>query len=149
VAAVRVATALTAPLIGGRIMQIIELELEHDVFYCPMTGEQIVSENEYIGPSAATEFIITDAADEFEYATDEFKQIYDDARNKLEFPSMDEVFQAIIDSGKASTDILCFAITTSCGPMSMTVYFGIDMNYYAKIPKNNTDRILKEAVEDL
>ena len=55
-------------------MKQIELELDHVNFYCPVTGEQIVS-SELCTPSPATAFIYLDEIGDFVEINEEFAEI--------------------------------------------------------------------------
>ena len=55
-------------------MKQINLDLDHFYFYCPVTGEQIIS-SELCTPSPATAFIYLDEIGDFVEISDEFTEI--------------------------------------------------------------------------
>lgn len=125
-------------------MHLVELDLNHDNLYCPVTGHHILS-SEHFSQSPATVFVFPVEGDDFEVLSDEFKLIdentnpdgwEDDMDDDEDYPNRLERFlQAIKDI----PNLLVFCITTygmACGPTSATVYVGIDMNYREKITKS-------------
>lgn len=115
-------------------MHHIQLDLNHDNFYCPATGFHMLSEEHY-KPSPATLFVYPEDAGEIEWysrelekleATINTEEIVEECEDGL---SNVERFLAAI---KDKPNLVVFTITTSgmaCGPVSSTVHLGIDMNY--------------------
>lgn len=122
-------------------MTLIELCLHHDNLYCPATGHHILS-SEHFSPSPATEFVFPVEGDDFECISPELKRIDEkvnpegwedellDEDDDLDQPGRIERFlDAIVDN----PHLVVFKITTSgmaCGPVSSTVYVGIDMDFH-------------------
>jgi hypothetical protein len=122
-------------------MTLVELWLDHDNLYCPVTGNHILS-SEHFSASPATAFVFPVDGDDFECITHELKLIEekvnpegweDDLEEEddgsLEYSSRIGRFLKAIEK---EPHLLVFKITTSgmaCGPVSSTVYVGIDMNF--------------------
>ena len=111
-------------------MQLIELDLGHSNFFCPATGQQIVSED-FFEPSPATRGVWNDEmTEEPQNLSDEMEDLWnayvdgiDEDENWIELPD----FLRGVDQPNWVT----FAITTSglaCGPVSSTVWIVIDMD---------------------
>ena len=110
-------------------MQRIPFDMNHPDFFCPITGEQITSEDDF-NPSSATTFAWISITGEFEYVNDEFKKLYDDymANPKNEG---DDFFTDFLDNTDRH-DVVVFEISTdglACGPSSCTAYIGINKDY--------------------
>jgi len=121
-------------------MQFIELELGHDNFFCPATGERILSEESF-EPSPATLGVwTTDYIEEPQHlskamapAWDAYSASIDEDEDWVDIPAF--------LSGIQQPNWVTFAITTSgmsCGPASSTVYIVIDMDYDAG-PETNDE----------
>ena len=113
-------------------MQIVPLELDHDAFFCPVTGQQIFG-NDTFQPSAATRGIwhsmaIEDTAEISDPELAEQWQAYMERQQaEDEFLDLDEFLRAV-DKPKH----VCFSLTSghmACGPVWVTVWVVIDMNY--------------------
>jgi len=112
-------------------MQIVELDLDHFEFYCPVTGIKMMGDAEEFVASPATVFCFVDEVRDFECVTDDFRQAYESASADEDLLS-EEVFQSL--AGYGDRNLVCFTITTrgmACGPISSTVRVGINMNYTA------------------
>ena len=113
-------------------MQRIELEPTHFNFFCPVTGQRITDEELFI-PSPAQLFCYIDEG--------VFEFVHKDIHPALEHVGIDittdvieadwQMFEKLIvlldDQG-----LVLFEITHSgmaCGPISMTAYHCIDMNF--------------------
>jgi len=112
-------------------MQIIDLDLSHDNFYCPATGHHIVGPQHYEASPALVgmwhcevleEPEIHDAALETSY-----KEYLKQIEKEEEWPEMDEFLASF-----ESPNFVAFKITThgiACGPVSSTVWYVINMDY--------------------
>lgn len=112
-------------------MQIIDLDLSHDNFYCPATGHHIVGPQHYEASPALVgmwhcevleEPEIQDAALETSY-----KEYLKQIEKEEEWPEMDEFLASF-----ESPNFVAFKITThgiACGPVSSTVWYVINMDY--------------------
>ncbi len=112
-------------------MQKINVNLNHDNFYCPVTGIQILSAEEF-NPSPALKIWYNDGF--IEYLAEDFKlflseQGIDTSMEPLEVEYDD--FENVTTKFNSNEYVL-FAITRSgiaCGPVSTTTFFLIDMNF--------------------
>jgi hypothetical protein len=112
-------------------MKQIELDLDHVNFYCPVTGEQIVS-SELCTPSPATAFIYLDEIGDFVEISEEFAEINEKIIEKENEDEDFFHFETFMKAIKKIKNLIVFSITTrgmACGPVSSTVHIGIDMNY--------------------
>ena len=126
-------------------MQQVELNLRADhIFFCPVTGDQILFEDDFI-PSKATVFNYVDLEGGFFAYTNDWvkKEIVELGINMSDEGWMSyEDFRKIMTeiSGKFETEnYVCFEITTrgiACGPMSSTAHICIDMNYKEGFEEN-------------
>ena len=119
-------------------MQQVELELREDFeFFCPVTGEQIVFEDDFI-PSKAMIFNYVDLEGGFfAFANDWLKKVIIEFgldigdEGWMDYEDFDKIMAAIINRVETE-NYVCFSITTNgmaCDPMSSTAYICIDMNY--------------------
>jgi hypothetical protein len=112
-------------------MQRVDIEINQDNFFCPVTGVHILSAEDF-NPSPALKFCFVE--DSFAHITDDMKKILrgkdiDTTEDPLYLDWED--FETFINDLK-SDDYVLFEITQSgiaCGPVSMTSYFCIDMSY--------------------
>jgi hypothetical protein len=112
-------------------MKKIDLDLDHVNFYCPVTGEQIIS-SELCTPSPATAFIYLDEIGDFVEISDEFTEINEKVIEKENEEEEFFHFESFMKAIKKIKNLIVFSITTrgmACGPASSTVHIGIDMNY--------------------
>jgi hypothetical protein len=126
-------------------MQIVPLELSHNTFFCPITGEQILSPDDYLC-SAATLFHfidmegghLVDPTSEIELLYHEaLKDINNGLYNNYDFrynySDEAKAFEILVyEKLKQENNYVLFEICNTgyaCGPISNTVYIGIDMNY--------------------
>ena len=115
-------------------MHYVQLDLNHDNFYCPATGFHMLSAEHYEA-SPATLFVYPEDAGEFEWYSRELEKlestintvdVVDECEDGL---SNVERFLAAI---KDKPNLVVFTITTSgiaCGPVSSTVHICINMDY--------------------
>ena len=114
-------------------MQLIELELrENHGFFCPVTGEQILYEDDFV-PSMAMVFCYVDISNAFESANDWTQKKFSVNLDNpfLNLDTFHKVLNAEVDKSE-NQNFVCFSITTrgmACGPTCSTVYFCFDMNY--------------------
>jgi len=111
-------------------MQHIKLQLEHHNFFCPVTGIQIMSEEEFI-PSTALVFCYID--DQFIFVSNETKTVLSSMGFDIDVePYVDQDdFEALVKK-LTSCGFVLFEIIhegIACGPISNTTYFCIDMNF--------------------
>ncbi len=126
-------------------MQIIPLELSQTTFFCPVTGEQLLSEDHYhsspatlfhfidieggdlINPTPEIELLYNEALDEIS------KGMHDNHKFKYDYSDEAKAFDILVHiklNDKAN--YVLFEICNSgiaCGPISSTVFIGLDMNY--------------------
>ena len=113
-------------------MQIIQLELDHDNFFCPVNGQRITGSQSYEASPAQLGMWVDLVIDEPEINSPELEakwQHYVEQLAEDDFTVMAEFFEAI-----DLPNHVCFEITTSgmaCGPVSSTAWFVIDMDYCA------------------
>ena len=115
-------------------MHHVQLDLNHDNFYCPATGFHILSAEHYEA-SPATLFVCPEDAGEFEWYSRELEKLEatinaEDVVNECE----DELsnVERFLDAIKDKPNLVVFTITTSgiaCGPVSSTAHICIDMDY--------------------
>ena len=122
-------------------MQIVSLELDHDNFHCPVTGQQIFGDDTF-HPSPATRGVWHSMAIE-------------DTTNVAD-PDLAERWRAHMDRKEAEDGFLdldkflrsvdkpnhiCFSLTSghmACGPVWANVWIVINMNYDAgEAPRPN------------
>ena len=121
-------------------MQTVYLELDSHDFYCPFTGQLLMSENteEFI-PSPALAFFYIDEVGEMIYANDWAQELWDkteeDIDNMDEENGIPDVYELIEDRLKDSEDtdhLICVYVTVSgiaCGPVSTTGIYCFDTKY--------------------
>jgi hypothetical protein len=117
-------------------MQQIELELREDhVLFCPVTGEQVLFEDDFI-PSKAMVFCYFEDEGVFQYANDWTQNQFsltsaDPEDSYLDFNKFHDKLSEL-KSKKEDQNLVCFSITTSglaCGPNCSIVHFCFDMGY--------------------
>ena len=108
-------------------MQRIPLAMSHDNFFCPVTGEQILSEDDGT-PSSATVFIWANILGDFAFVNEEFRELYENFKENPDNEDADW-FTDFLDKTERQ-DVVVFEITShglTCGPASDTSYIGIDI----------------------
>lgn len=120
-------------------MNNVELELNHDNFYCPVTGQHImgVGVNEGFNPSKAVLFCYVNEIEDFEYAKPEIKELFETCLKQTEDDGS-EAYDVMIQkmNETESQNLVCFEITTNgmaCGPISTKVKVCFDMNYRTEL----------------
>jgi hypothetical protein len=124
-------------------MQAIELDFDQPNFFCPMTGRQILSE-EACTPSPATVFVYIQDENVFHFVREDLRQSAeeietddgDDENDGVETgpdgqPRLRRPFEAM-QTALPQPSVVDFVIRTcgiACGPTSLTVHIGIDMNW--------------------
>ena len=124
-------------------MQIIELELSHYNFFCPVTGEYIIKEGEPVNDEAVSlmGYWINEVIDEPFIKNAALKKGYDmfllseKEENKDFYFNYEELEKFLSTLG--AQNWVTYKITTktmSCnnGPIWETVYFVIDMDTYTE-----------------
>lgn len=109
-------------------MQEVNLVLDHYDFFCPVTGEKILWQED-CKSSPATAFIYVDEAGEFSNITSEFLEIFEE---KCDFEDEDEddgliPYERFLLEIKDKSNLVVFNIADS--ESSIMVRVGIDMNY--------------------
>lgn len=126
-------------------MQIVPLELSHNNFFCPITGEQLLSPEDYYCSAATLFHFIDMEGGHLVDPTPEIEILYHDALEGINnglydaydfrFNYSDEAkaFEILAyEKLKQENNYVLFEICNTgyaCGAISNTVYIGIDMNY--------------------
>jgi hypothetical protein len=108
-------------------MQELQLNLVHQNFYCPVTGDSILSDDRY-QPSSATVFTYLDEVGDFQDLAPEFEPLVDELCVLDDDHSLFERFKKRLNDDK----IVCFSITTrgmAGGMEHLRIRIGINMNY--------------------
>jgi hypothetical protein len=111
-------------------MQTVHIQINHDHFFCPATGQNLLDDLEEFIPSSATVFCYRDDVGEFEYIDDNAKIIFNNL-NIDDDDSADEIFSKF-EAAYTDNNIVCFTITKfgmPGEPDSITVRIGIQMNH--------------------
>jgi len=116
-------------------MQLLDLELDHFNFYCPATGEQILSDDDCNDNAKSfvgywlDEFMTEPTIKNKQLAAD-WEKFYDELEEKHNRePKYNEVEQFLIDYPQQNWVI--YKITNcgmACGPVCNTVFIVLDMN---------------------
>jgi len=119
-------------------MQQVELELREDYeFFCPVTGKQILFEDDFIASPAMVFNYVDLEGGFFAFANDWLKNIIIELglnigdEGWVGYEDFDKIRTAIINTVETK-NYVCFSITTrgmACGPRSSTAYICIDMGY--------------------
>jgi hypothetical protein len=126
-------------------MQIIPLELSHSTFFCPVTGEQLLSEvDHHSSPATLFHYIdieggkLVDPKPEIEVlynkALEEIsKGVYDKYKFKHDYSDEAKAFDILVNVKlRDKINYVLFELNNSaiaCRPVSNTLFIGIDMNY--------------------
>ena len=111
-------------------MQIIELTLSHDNFYCPVTGHYIQGPEHFEPSPAMVAGWHSDIMDEPLTLSDTFAPAYNKFVEDLD--EDDFVYDENLENFLKAIDaenLVCFKLNTSgiaCGPVFSTVWFVID-----------------------
>ncbi len=121
-------------------MQIITLELSHNIFFCPVTGEQLLfSEDYHSSPATLFHFIDIEGGDLvnpkpeiellFNATLEEINNgLFTDYDFKYNYSDNAKAFEILVyEKLKLEKNYVLFKICNSGS--SSTVYIGIDMNY--------------------
>lgn len=125
-------------------MQLIDLNLSHDNFFCPATGHHIVGPEHYDPSPAMLGMWHCEVLDQPEIQDTALQKAWDTYFGKI---SENEDFYWDIDlesfmESVERPNLACFKITTSgfaCGPVHTTVWFVIDMDFDADEASVTTD----------
>ena len=117
-------------------MKIIELDLAHDNFFCPVTGTQILYPEDELAPSKALMFCYVDLEGGiFEHIHENIKPILSasgmDLNADILYMDYKEFNVFLIEKFKAYDNYITFAL----GHPRYTAYFCIDMNYNIDYPE--------------
>ena len=102
----------------------ITLNLDHGNFFCPVTGQNILS-SENCEASPATAFIFLDETQKFAHISDHLN----DFQNVLNDGTAVSGWGKFLASIKDNKNLVVFSITACDGPSSDAVHVGIDMNF--------------------
>lgn len=105
-------------------MQQITLKLDHGNFYCPISGQNILS-SENCEASPATSFIYLDEIGDFAHTSDDLAEVQESLDDDSDESELDPFLAAIKDT----KNLVVFSITVNNGPFSNAVHVGIDMNF--------------------
>lgn len=127
-------------------MQILPLKLRHTSFYCPVTGESLLFSEDYHFSPATLFYFSTVEGGSFIPSTSEIALLYANTLSEINngayseydfnFGYSDErkAFEILVkETWKQQENYLVFSLTNdgmACGPLSETIYIGIDMNYH-------------------
>ena len=106
-------------------MQQIPLKLDHGNFYCPISGQNILS-SENCEASPATSFIYLDEIGDFAHTSDDLAEVQESLDDDSDESELDQFLAAIKDT----KHLVVFSITVNNGPFSNAVHVGINMDYY-------------------
>ena len=85
-------------------------------------------------PSPAMQFCYLDDIADFQFAQDFIQEAYDQCLEDFDDDPLN-AFNKMAGKSFLDNDYVCFSITTSgiaCGPVSSTVHYAFDMNYFKK-----------------
>ena len=122
-------------------MREAELDLPHNNFFCPVTGQQITGDD-FANPEVPSiRFIYLPEVGEFETIHPDLEVIADQIQEEIAKKEEEDegfceeffdLFKEALKKDKANDSLVIYSITTSgiaCGPVSETVHIGIDMDY--------------------
>ncbi len=130
-------------------MQEVQLNLSHNNFYCPVTGQQICGDEEANPKVPSIRFIYIPEVGEFETIHPDLETLADQIRNELAAKEEEDedfceeffdVFKEALKKDEANDSLVIYSITTSgiaCGPVSETIHIGIDMDYEGEDETDN------------
>jgi hypothetical protein len=125
-------------------MNLFKLDVDDSLdFFCPRTGSLILGP-EYFDPSPATAFVYIPEICEFETIEDGLEEIWDELEERYgEEESPWDLWGRFLQRvAKDRPNVLVFAFTShgmACGPVSSTVYVGIDFGYATEVEGNEND----------
>ena len=123
-------TANVQPSNYNAEMVIIQLDLSHDHFFCPVTGQRITGPQTYEASPAQAGMWIGEIIDDPEITSPELEAKWKHYEAHVSEEDGIEI-EAFLESVELPNHV-CFEITTSgiaCGPCSSTVWYVIDMDY--------------------
>ena len=135
-------------------MQEVHLNLSHNNFFCPVTGEQICGDEVANPDVTSVRFIYLPEVGDFETIDPDLEVIADQIREDLaakEEADEDfceeffDVFKEALKKDEANESLVIYSISTSgiaCGPVGQTVHIAIDMDYEVE------DEIDEDAEEE-
>jgi hypothetical protein len=123
-----------ADLSGSKAMNLVEMDVDQSfTFYCPITGELILSPDRF-EPSAATAFSFCPEAGDFDMARRSLRSLWRTLNDRYGddefFPDLWRRFCRRL--AKQKPEIVVFGFTShgmACGPVSSTIYLGIDFSH--------------------
>jgi hypothetical protein len=110
-------------------MQIIQLELSHDNFFCPATGQRITGPQSYEASPAQVGMWIGEIITEPEIASPELDAQWTRYEEQLSDDGGVDIENFLRSLNMPNH--VCFEITTSgmaCGPVSSSVWYVINMD---------------------
>ncbi len=135
-------------------MQEVQLNLSHNNFFCPVTGEQICGDEVANPDVTSVRFIYLSEAEDFETIHPDLEAIADQIRDEIaakEEADEDfceeffDLFKEALNKDEANESLVIYSISTKgmgCGPITETIHIGIDMDYEVE------DEIDEEVEED-
>ena len=112
-------------------MQLIQLDLSHDNFFCPVTGQRITGSEIYEPSPALAGVWHSEALDMPELYHSELESRWESYAGKI-LEADDFIDLADFLNSTTMGNLVCFEITTcgiSCGPTASTLWYVIDMDY--------------------
>lgn len=116
-------------------MQVVSIELQQQILYCPVTGTLISDGENESTPSPALLFIYLHEVDEFEYMRPDIEEMFENIMDSLDDEDEEQMspYDILINNElKDSKTYLLMSLTycgIACGPVSSTVDYCFDMNY--------------------
>ena len=111
-------------------MQLIQLDLQHNNFFCPVTGHHIVGPEHYSPSPAMVGMWHFEVLEDPCIFNDELEEAWDAYWSDLgedDLPDVPEFLEKI-----QAPNCVCFEITShsdACGPTCEVVWYAIDMNF--------------------
>jgi len=109
----------------------LELEVNTQELYCPVTGIKVFDDQEGFQPSPALVFCYIDEAADFEFALDWIQELYDTSLEATD-DEPEEAYDLFLEKlgANKSKNLVCFDIwNNQLGPMENFGKFCFDMNY--------------------
>lgn len=122
-------------------MKIFEIDLSHETFYCPVTGMCLQTDTEGFADEVPSVmgYWIGEVVEEPMIKDENLQEAWD---MFLENGSSDSLPAKFL-SGYNNPNWVVFELTTSgiaCGPMSSTIWYVIDLNFFCKPEKHKVEK---------
>lgn len=108
-------------------MQELDLHLSHLLFYCPVTGKQILFEDDYI-PSPATMYTNLQDHSCFQFVHESLMPLIDKLGLSTEHTDLDQ-YDEFKKTLKKQTNFVLFSVSNGGGPCLTISDHCIDMDY--------------------